>query len=243
MRHMFFFAIVGSVLLAGCATKKDDSTSMTNAQLQSALQAQQQEWENIKPQLERVLALESDIKLLVEKQNAASGSTDNMMQADTEGADDAPASIDSTSEQTQMGEEESASTMLKKTDGNVESEKDRGKIDPFDQAPPKGAVTADFYGQEGKNLDYPYFGVQIAAYASKQLAREGWRKVSRAYPEEFVDTAPLINRSEIKGNTYYQLIVGPFLTKPYGDDFCNMLKQMQQDCLVTRYKGDPFLSL
>lgn len=85
--------------------------------------------------------------------------------------------------------------------------------------------------------------MQLAAYATEKQAIHGWRSITQNYAEEFADTAPLINQHQIKGKTYYQLIVGPFLKKAYSVDFCNMLKQMQQDCLVTRYRGDPFLSL
>ena len=89
----------------------------------------------------------------------------------------------------------------------------------------------------------PYYGVQLAAYGSEKQAIQGWQSITQNYAEEFADTAPLINRHQVNGKTYYQLIVGPFLKKAYSTDFCNKLKQMQLDCLVTHYKGDPFLSL
>ncbi|TDO98701.1 SPOR domain-containing protein [Marinomonas balearica] len=88
-----------------------------------------------------------------------------------------------------------------------------------------------------------YYGVQLAAYASKSLAMQGWRKISRANPIDYVDTAPLIKKHTIKGKVYFQLKVGPFIERSYSVDFCNMLKQQRsQTCLITRYDGEPFLS-
>ncbi|MFD1384726.1 SPOR domain-containing protein [Rhodanobacter aciditrophus] len=247
MKRFQLLALTGCVVMVGCASQKQDPDVMSNAQLQSALQAQQQEWEAMKPQLERVLALEADLKLIVESLEPVPESQDSLTQQ-------APvvASDDMEGENTSSAPVLPSAALADMPNGNGSSQAkepdpmatpEPSNISPFKQAPPKDAVTASFYGEEEKNRDFPYFGVQLAAYANETLARQGWRKMSRMYPEEFVDTAPLIHRSEVKGKTYYQLIVGPFLKKAYGDDFCNMLKQMQQDCLVTRYKGDPFLSL
>lgn len=242
MRQIHFWSIFSCLMLAGCATQKEDSSAMTNAQLQQALQEQQAEWEAMKPQLERILALESDLKMIVESLESVPESTDSLTQQATPAASNTPNSNDTNAPV--LPSAALADMPNKAAEKDVEAPvREAQPINPFDQAPPAGSVTANFYGQEEKNRDQPYFGVQLAAYASEALARQGWRKMSRAYPAEFVDTAPLIHRSEVNGKTYYQLIVGPFLKKAYGDDFCNMLKQLQHDCLVTRYKGEPFLSL
>ncbi|SBS26584.1 Sporulation related domain protein [Marinomonas aquimarina] len=236
----------GAIWLAGCTLTPEKKGTMTNAELQQALQTQQQEWEDMKPQLQRILALESDLKLLVETLDTVPESSESLTQEmapaaeAAQQANQAPvlpsaALADINAQTADAGSTAPISTSANRSDK------------PFRQGPPSNAVTAEFQGGSKTKADAgantQYYGVQLAAYGSEQQAIQGWQSITQRYAEEFADTAPLINRHQVKGKTYYQLIVGPFLKKAYSVDFCNMLKQMQQDCLVTRYKGDPFLSL
>lgn len=88
----------------------------------------------------------------------------------------------------------------------------------------------------------PVYGVQLASYRTKQEATRGWRIVSQEAPQDYVDLAPRVNTKTINGRVMNQLKVGPFESKPFATDFCNMLKQQQKDCLVTLYDGEPISS-
>ena len=83
------------------------------------------------------------------------------------------------------------------------------------------------------------YGVQLAAYASQGEAARGWQVLSNASPDTYVNLVPHVNEKSINGRTMYQLKVGPFLDRAYSVDFCNMLKQKGQDCLISKYDGQP----
>ena len=255
MRLKLTCVAVGMVVLSGCTITKEKNGTMSNAELQAALQTQQQEWEDMKPQLQRILALESDLKLLVETLDSVPESSASLTAEMTPGAEDEQQSGQATimpsaaiADIDKESKDESSSFPVSDSTERPEN--------PFSQTPPSNAVTAEFQASsrnaakserqseaKGAKSMTPYYGVQLAAYRSEKQAIQGWQSITQNYAEEFADTAPLINRHQVNGKTYYQLIVGPFLKKAYSTDFCNMLKQMQQDCLVTQYKGDPFLSL
>lgn len=256
MRLKLTCVAVGMVVLSGCTITKEKNGTMSNAELQAALQTQQQEWEDMKPQLQRILALESDLKLLVETLDSVPESSASLTAEMTPEAEDEQQS----GQATIMPSAAIADINVESSTETVEtppvSTSSERLENPFSQTPPSNAVTAEFQASsrnaakserqseaKGAKSMTPYYGVQLAAYRSEKQAIQGWQSITQNYAEEFADTAPLINRHQVNGKTYYQLIVGPFLKKAYSTDFCNMLKQMQQDCLVTQYKGDPFLSL
>ena len=254
MRLKLMSVVVGMIVLSGCTITKEKNGTMSNAELQGALKSQQQEWEDMKPQLQRILALESDLKLLVETLDSVPESSASLTAEMTPEAE--PAQQDSQAPILPSAaladidkESKDESSSFPVSDSTERPEK------PFSQTPPSNAVTAEFQALsptaknerqsevKGAMSMAPYYGVQLAAYGSEKQAIQGWQSITQNYAEEFADTAPLINRHQVNGKTYYQLIVGPFLKKAYSTDFCNKLKQMQLDCLVTHYKGDPFLSL
>lgn len=244
MRLKLLVVCTGALWLAGCTLTPEKKGTMTNAELQDALKTQQQEWEDMKPQLQRILALESDLKLLVETLDTVPESSESLTQEmapvaqAAQQANQAPVLPSAA-----LADIGTKKATMDSTPPAIAARPDK----PFRQTPPSNAVTAEFKGGTKTKADTTtnaqYYGVQLAAYGSESQAIQGWQSITQKYAEEFADTAPLINRHQVKGKTYYQLIVGPFLKKAYSVDFCNKLKQMQQDCLVTRYQGDPFLSL
>lgn len=260
MKDKLLMVCAGSLVLSGCSlfSQEESEGSMTNEQLQASIEQQQQEWQSMKPQLERILALESDLKLLVETLDTVPESSDSLTEELAPASStDSDAMVPPVMPSAQLAEIE-ANDEQALTDSSEESEMSSEL--QFNQMPPPDAGIAQFYeppkATSPTTIETPpaketvvpknnseYFGVQLAAYRSQDQAVVGWRSITQKYAEEFADIAPLIYQTDVKGKTYYKLIVGPFLQKPYASDFCNMLKQMQEDCLVTKYQGEPFLSL
>ncbi|SBS31296.1 Sporulation related domain protein [Marinomonas spartinae] len=83
------------------------------------------------------------------------------------------------------------------------------------------------------------YGVQLAAYTSRQEAVNGWKRLSKNNSDVFVNLTPHINQAVVNGRTMYQLKVGPFLDRAYSVGFCNMLKQKGKDCIVKKFDGEP----
>lgn len=237
MKQTLLTVVISAVLLSGCTLTTEKKGTMSNAELQADLQKQQQEWEEMKPQLQRVLALESDLKLLVQTLDAVPESSQGLTKEVV--AVGKPNSTSSPALQVQpttaLAPSASAMTTAPRTS-------------EYKAPETGGVVRAQFYNSAKARIAAAqnsslYYGVQLGAYATERQAIQGWQSITQRFAAEFADTAPLINRQPVKGKTYYQLIVGPFTQKAYSVDFCNKLKQMQKDCLITRYQGDPFLSL
>lgn len=246
MKRELLMVYVGSLMLSGCSLMSQDEQTdvMTNEQLQRSLEQQQQEWEDMKPQLQRILALESDLKLLVEALDTVPESSESL-------TEELAPEAGSASEDNGSGPQIKPSSEL----ANInQADMNEGGADQADSAAtkvtPPDAGQAQFYEEPPAPTDNTaakqsdnYYGVQLAAYKSHAQAVQGWQTMTRNYAQEFADIAPLIYTTKISGTTYHKLIVGPFVKKPFAANFCNMLKQMQEDCMVTRYQGEPFSSL
>jgi len=83
------------------------------------------------------------------------------------------------------------------------------------------------------------YGVQLAAYTSRQEAVNGWQRLSKNNSDVFVNLTPHITKAVVNGRTMYQLKVGPFLDRAYSVGFCNMLKQKGKDCIIKKFDGEP----
>ena len=259
MRKEWWLALGGVFVVSGCASKQGGTEVMTNEQLQAELLKQREEWQAIKPQLDRVLALEADLKLLVdsielppdETQVLAPASDSALAPESNEQviaesprivpsaqlAQSAPVTPPESSASPQSG-----SQQTKLVSGASAAKTEPSTTDkPFQDTPPANAVVAQFYQAPGDEQNL--YAVQLAAYASMNLAKAGWRKITEDNAEVFVGVAPRIKAVMVNNKKYYQLKVGPFLSNAYSNDFCNRLKQMQMDCLLSRYDGEPFTPL
>lgn len=102
------------------------------------------------------------------------------------------------------------------------------------KAPTKMSQPASQANQDGSS-----YGVQLAAYGSRQEAVKGWNLLNSQSPDVFVNLDPHVNQTQINGRTMYQLKIGPFLDRAYSVGFCNMLKQKGKDCIVKKFDGEP----
>ena len=248
MKRTLLVMLTSGSVLTGCSILSNEQTDApSNAELQAQLNQQQQEWQAMKPQLQRILALESDLKLLVEALDTVPESSEEITQeltpAATQGSADSsvaikPSAAMANMESTSSSDSHSASDAQK---SSTSTQEDPGRAQFYQPQPSRSATSPATAAKT--QTDDAYFGVQLAAYASKQQALQGWQTMSERYAQEFADIAPRIYQTTIQGKQYHKLIVGPFVEKPIAANFCNMLKQMQEECLVTRYQGEPFTAL
>jgi|OM-RGC.v1.012308489 Sporulation related domain. len=229
LKHVFCWSAASLALLSlvGCSSLTGTSNVLSNAELQNHVAAHATEINTIKPQMEE---LEREQALLKEDLVDLEQKIAKLQRSPV---------VQSASDTTKKA------GMKASPEEEVYSSRSEPVVADFKSgrnASGKGMSTK-VTSMSSNQYSGQFYGVQLAAYASKSLAMKGWQKISRANPIDYVDTAPLIKRHTIKGKVYYQLKVGPFVERSYSVDFCNMLKQQRaQTCLITRYDGEPFLS-
>ncbi|MCO4786147.1 MAG: hypothetical protein KC467_09515 [Marinomonas atlantica] len=141
MRLKLLVIGTGAIWLAGCTLTPEKNGTMSNTELQEALQKQQQEWQDMKPQLQRVLALESDLKLLVETLDTVPESSESLTQELAPKAEAAQKA----SQAPVMPSAALADINAPKEEDTVKGSTSNRNEKPFRQAPPSNAVTAEFY--------------------------------------------------------------------------------------------------
>ncbi|GAB3484821.1 SPOR domain-containing protein [Marinomonas epiphytica] len=212
-----------SALLVACSTD-GSNTFMTYEKLQDMVQEHDQKWQSIQPKLERLDELEAQLAQMQGQPNSSSSTSSYPAPANetvitpvetvpviTPVASTPVASAPVVSEPVATAKVAQAEPIAKPAAASISTTK---------PSEPSG------------------YGVQLASYRSRAEAVRGWRVISQEAPSDYVDLAPRVNTKEVNGWVMHQLKVGPFISKAYSVDFCNMLKQQQKDCLVTRYDGE-----
>ncbi|MGR0277600.1 SPOR domain-containing protein [Marinomonas dokdonensis] len=225
--------LVGASLVA--CSSDGQNTFMAYQDLQDMVKDHDEKWQQVQPQLERLEALELEVAELKEKNAALTNSASPEMDADTTPVSSTGVSFSQPIESTSLAAPTSVTEVAPVTSSEpvtapVVQAPEMAKAAPVVSAPVVATSSSNFYG------------VQLASYSTKEEATRGWRILSKESPENYVDLAPRVNTKSINGRTMNQLKVGPFESKPFATDFCNMLKQQQKDCLVTRYDGEPISS-
>ncbi len=79
------------------------------------------------------------------------------------------------------------------------------------------------------------FGVQLAAYRSRDGAIAAWQALRAAHEELLGSAAPAFIETPLAdGGVVYRLVVGRFETKDEAGDLCAQFKQIGVDCFVPR---------
>ncbi|TDO97390.1 SPOR domain-containing protein [Marinomonas balearica] len=253
MLKIFPVVFLASAICA-CATQKpaDVADVMTNEQLETMLLKQQKEWNEMKPQLQRILALESDLKLLVETLDTVPESSEALTQQTVTSSDvqeslqnvpilPSSALIEIESAENGAAHDNVTSDIVDQSADNSESSKTNHIATEYGQDSSRSKpVLVQFYNtpSESDRIERMYpFGVQLAAYFSFSQAQNAWPKLQKQHAHLVKDLSPMIAHSVIKGRDYYRLIVGPIAKKANGKALCFKFKKNNQDCLVTRFQG------
>ena len=79
------------------------------------------------------------------------------------------------------------------------------------------------------------FGVQLAAYRTRDGAVAAWETLRNAHGELLGSAAPAFIKTPLAdGGVVYRLVVGRFESKPEAGDLCARLKRRGVDCFVPR---------
>lgn len=92
---------------------------------------------------------------------------------------------------------------------------------------------------EGLQLQSVLWGVHLDSYSRENFAREGWRRLQRAYPDELGLLEPRTESVMIEGRgQIYRLIGGGFATEATAKALCQSLSGKNQYCRVVAFSGE-----
>ncbi|REG84365.1 SPOR domain-containing protein [Marinomonas pollencensis] len=205
--------------LSACSVFEGKNTFMTYQDLQDKVKTHDTELQDMQAKLDRVDQLEAEVAELKKSQTGGTANNPAMNTADAANAstDGMPMPVANVAPAVTA-----APAPVKPNYNNTQQ----------NVATPVAVQST----QQSQDVRY---GVQLAAYASQGEAARGWQVLRSASPDTYVNLVPHVNEKSVNGRTMYQLKVGPFLDRAYSVDFCNMLKQKGQDCLISRYDGQP----
>ena len=82
--------------------------------------------------------------------------------------------------------------------------------------------------------------IQLAAFADKSSARDHWQALQSQH-QNLLKTHPhLVQawRDETSDKVFYRLLLGPFDDKNQGDNLCERLQKLSQNCFVRQLRAE-----
>ncbi|MFT6907855.1 MAG: hypothetical protein ACJAS1_004542 [Oleiphilaceae bacterium] len=201
----FFLSALSLGLLASCSLVTSDLEEKVNIQLAD----QAERYTKLEPDVQRILALESDMQILVEELSKLSN-------LDTD----------------PLGQKEQALVSTQGIDGS------NGKTIVENQQPADN-VNSPCHSTSSLTPGHCYkkIGIHIAAFDNASYVGPGWLFLKNSLPERLKNKKPLSTEIVRDNKTYYSLRLGPFASVNRAKQTCVALKKQNSYCAVTEYKG------
>lgn len=82
------------------------------------------------------------------------------------------------------------------------------------------------------------YAIHLASYSKKISANSGQKSFLAKYQNELCEKVAIIKPVEVKGNNYYSLRFGPYLSSQEAQNVCAILRQRSDYCSVSRFDGE-----
>ena len=230
--------LVSVFALSACAKQSQTTTTPESVRLdalEQTVRQQQSDWLLIKPELERILALEADLKRLVDALDVESLVTNETQPADEiipvpEQEQDA---VVETNDETIPAMAEASSTRQMP---ETPAKEDR---DDYVRAVFKPRVSTISSVPTKDSASVAPFAIQLAAYAKQSQLTQGWQRLQTTFADIFQGKIPLQSELQQQNKRLFLLKIGPYTTHSQANTQCQQLKQQKQDCFVVPYIGTP----
>lgn len=234
-KHCVFIALVGNVVLSGCA----GNTVPTQTATEAALQVELAEWKKMKPGVQRLVAIESELKVLLQTlETVATNPTDQLETADagsnvqsyvlepvsfndkklTPPAGILPAEAVRTESATPAP---ASATMIAK------SEKVMPPSEPEVQAEPE--ITSAPAPQPSRN-----FSLQLASVTAQDSLESTWQRLQQRYPDQLSDLDFHSEEVIVSNRTYFRVKAGSFDNYDEAKRQCAVLRKSGASCIVNK---------
>lgn len=178
------------------------------------------EWSELKPGLERLLAIEEELNLLLGQLAQLSTS----LEEDTVSSSNVPAPSVvhySPAPSTQPVQETIATAELPESAPDVESTENTEPTDATHSADAN-------------------FALQVASIPEYYRLPAIWGQLLDKNPQLLADMKPNYQKTNVKNTDYYRLKIGSFATRQDANRKCNDLKAAGMNCLVVDYTNSNF---
>ena len=225
--------LTAGLLLGGCSSTDTLYTGLPNmedkpatveeqlSELKKRMDVHDQEWQQLKPGIERLLQLEGDLKnLTLQLDQIARAATSAQPQVAT-----APAPQPETTPAPRPPVNQPASQQAQATPQATQP--------PTSPQPAPQPVAAP--STTGR------YALHIASFRDPATVEPGWQQLQTRYPALLQQRQARVQSIDLgsKRGTYYRLKVGPFEDKASAGGLCNKLKTLGNDCVLTTFQGRP----
>ncbi|WP_191600527.1 SPOR domain-containing protein [Marinomonas algicola] len=225
--------ILSAISLAACSSTQqvdNSQTKLENEALKKQLDQQKAEWEAVKPDIERLLALEEDFKLLIQSINTSqlSNSPENLG-GEVQAAPLVPAPQNVSAVEDILKPENNMDEALTEKPAYVQAQ--------FNM-PASSTSKVNRSPTNKANMKSSQYAVQVAAYDNEIQLAKGWLRLQGSFPELMSTVNPIKEKVSVKQKSLWTLKVGPFVSRSAGSRYCSQLKERNQDCFVGLYQGE-----
>jgi len=237
-----------ALAIYGCSSIEkapDTEQPMTPEQQQQYMLEKIESWSAAEPDIERILALESDMQLIVNQLANMAELDDDPLESDKESSNNLNTqSSDSTAE-----------LALNSGVSNVNAENNNVEHNNIDEVQSTGSINNQVSTNSSANMSrnantssksmghyFPKVGLHIGMFKDVDSVPLGWKYLQSILPRDLVNKKPLVSKINYENTEYYSLRVGPFNSANSAKTMCVNLQQQQHYCSVVEYKGFSFIS-
>lgn len=224
--------LLGCSLLFSCATNPEaeqQEAAITKEAIHEQLNSHIDVWAPLAPEIERLLALESDMQLLV----AELGKAANLGSAPLE-------QLAKQQESAQAREARKQAELAAQANNNADADVAAAEAMEAKKAATRpGCAAASTFSMSKTSHCKVQIGIHLAAFKNEANARLGWRYFKQKYGSVLLNKDPLLEQIVREEGTFQSLRVGPYSSATKAHQICKRLKQQSQYCAVIRYSGTP----
>ncbi|WDE05219.1 SPOR domain-containing protein [Thalassomonas viridans] len=183
------------------------------------------EWQDIKPGIERLVAIEGELTELIDQLNTIISENETAKQqaaAQTQRQDTvaaAPAPAVNAQPRPQVTKTAEPTPAAKPT------------------AKPASEPVVQTTGTG------PAYTLQLYSLSNQQQVRPTWYRLQHKHPAILGKLKAIFEKISIKQNTFYRVKAGKFSDSFQADEVCSRLKALGTQCIPTEYKGQPLSEL
>ena len=220
-------ALCVALTIYGCSSTKEGATeeqAMTPEQQQLFILDKVESWSAAEPDIQRVLALEADMQLIINQLASMSELDDNPITLDKPST--ALYNTETTLSKEVIPEKNKPGTSKSNPVTTYPSHKTKGRL-----------ITPNSSGHY-----FPKVGIHIAMFKDINTIPLGWQYLQSILPVALLNKKPLLSKIKYEGSEYYSLRIGPLKSANTAKKACISLQQQQHYCSVVKYKGNSFVS-
>lgn len=224
-----------SLAVYGCSSTNENAAEqgMTPEQQQLFILDKIESWSDAEPDIQRILALEADMQLLIGQLASLSDLDDQATEFNK-----SPTPINKV--ESKNITTENTTIIAKNTSNTINAEKIL-ENKPTNNAISQPITDSSTHHTTSKNQSvghyFPKVGIHIGMFKAINDIPLGWQYLQSILPTQLLNKKPLISKINYENMEYYSLRIGPFKSSNRAKRMCINLKQKAHYCSVVEYKG------